>query len=278
MTQLDEKLAALRGILAGIRSALVAYSGGVDSAFLLWTALDVLGPEQVLAATCSSPIFSQRELDAAEEIARQMGVPHRFIPTYQMQDPQFVLNPPHRCYLCKREMLSRLAEVAREKRLACVIEGSNLDDRDEYRPGTQAVREAGVCSPLKEARLTKTEIRSLSRHAGLPTWSNPAQTCLATRFPYDSHITLDGLARVEAGEALLQKMGFGQLRVRDHTPIARIEVATEEVPRLAHPEEAARVVAEFKKIGYLYVTLDLEGYRRGSLDLSLSAGLHPALL
>ncbi len=266
MTGLDEKLAALREILTGTESALVAYSGGVDSAFLLWAALDTLGPERVLAATGSSPIFSRRELKAAQEIARRMNAPHRFVPTRQLKNEQFVLNPPQRCYLCKREMFSRLVEVAQEEGLAWVVEGSNLDDRDEYRPGIQAAREVGVRSPLEEAGLTKAEIRSLSRRAGLPTWDKPAQTCLVTRFPYGTPITSEGLGRVEAAEAMLREVGFAELRVRDHSPIARIEVAIEEVAQLAQPEVAARVVAGLKDLGYLYVTLDLEGYRRGSLD------------
>ncbi len=256
----------MKKILSRMGSALVAYSGGVDSTFLLWATLDALGPERVLTATASSPIFSQRELEAAEEIAHRMGAPHRFVPTGQLEDEQFVRNPPRRCYFCKREIFARLAEVAQEERLACVVEGSNLDDRDEYRPGTQAAREVGVRSPLEEAGLTKAEIRSLSRRAGLPTWDRPAQTCLVTRFPYGTSITSEGLARVEAAESMLQETGFGELRVRHHGPIARIEVAAEEVARLAQPEVAARVVARFKGLGYLYVTLDLEGYRRGSLD------------
>ncbi len=263
---LDEKLAALREILAGMEGILIAYSGGVDSTLLLWAALDALGPERVLAVTASSPIFPRRELIAAEETAHQIGAPHRFIPTGQLEDERFVQNPARRCYFCKREIFTRLVEVARGEGLAWVVEGSNMDDRDEYRPGTQAGRELGVRSPLEEARLTKAEIRSLSRRVGLPTWDSPAQTCLATRFPHGTPITSEGLARVEAAEIMLQEMEFGELRVRHHGSIARIEVAAEDVTRLAQPEVAAQVVAGFKELGYVYVTLDLEGYRRGSLD------------
>lgn len=264
--EVDDKLIALKGKLAKMGRVLVAYSGGADSTFLLWAALEALGPEHVLAVTARSPIIAARDLQRAEEIADRLGAPHRFVPIQHLDDPQFAANPQRRCYFCKKAILARLADVAHEEELTCVIEGSNLDDRGEYRPGSQAVREAGVRSPLAEAGLTKAEIRALSRRIGLPTWDQPAQTCLATRFPHDQHITAEALAQVEAAEDVLNAIGFSQFRVRHHGPIARIEVPPAEIPRLALPEIATQVTKELKNVGYDYVCLDLAGYRRGNLE------------
>jgi uncharacterized protein len=222
----------------------------------------------VLAATGSCPIFSERALEAAAELARELGARHRFVSTGQLEDERFITNPPRRCYHCKHKIFTRLAELAREEGLAWVIEGSNLDDQDEYRPGTLAARELGVRSPLEEAGLVKAEIRTLSRRANLPTWNMPAQTCLATRFPHGAPITPEGLGQVEAAEEYLRELGFRNLRVRHHGPIARIEVRPEDVPRLADPAISAHVVARLKELGFRHITLDLEGYRRGSLEIS----------
>ena len=259
----SRKLGLLKRILADMEGVLIACSGGVDSTFLLRVALEVLG-ENVLAVTAKSPIHPASESAAAGELARRLGARHLFVETDELDDPEFARNPPERCYLCKRSLFARLKELAEEHGLTEVLEGSNYDDLGEHRPGLRALRELGVRSPLAEAGLTKAEIRALSRQMGLPTWDKPAQACLATRFPYGELLTPEKLRRVEEAEEFLRSLGLGQLRVRTHDLLARIEVSQNEMPRLLH--EAGRVVEELKKLGYTYFTLDLEGYRTGSMD------------
>ena len=259
------KLERLRERLRAIEGAVVAFSSGVDSTFLLRVAHEELG-DRVLAATARSPFFPQRELDEAVAFCRAEGVRHVIIDFEALNLPGFAENPPDRCYHCKRELFGKLLALAREHGLAAVLEGSNLDDDGDYRPGRRAIRELGILSPLHEVGLTKAEIRMLSRAMGLPTFDKPSFACLASRFPYGESITVRGLARVERAEQWLRDAGLGltQLRVRSHGDLARIEVPPADIPRLAAC--ASEIAAAFKGFGFTYVTLDLLGYRTGSLN------------
>ena len=259
------KLKQLRERLRRIGSAVVAFSSGVDSTFLLRVAHEELG-EHVVAATIRSHTFPKRELDEATAFCRAEGVRHEVIDSEELDIPGFAENPPDRCYHCKRELFSKLLAFARENGLAAVLEGSNLDDDGDYRPGRRAIQELGIVSPLHEVGLTKAEIRALSREMGLPTSDKPSFACPASRFPYGEHITAATLERVERAEQWLLDAGFGltQLRVRAHGDLARIEVPPDDIPRLA--ARAAEIAAAFKELGFAYVTLDLRGYRTGSMN------------
>jgi uncharacterized protein len=271
--QLSQKQSALFAILKEMGSALVAYSGGVDSSFLLWAAAQALGADKVIAATAKSPIYVEQNDEALCALPRSLGVRHEFLAARQLEDEVFVHNPQDRCYYCKRGVLGTLGELARKEGIRWIVEGSNRDDLGDYRPGERAVKESGGRSPLREAELAKAEIRELARRAGLANWNKPAESCLAARFPYGTRITLEALQRVRESEAVLKGLGFHSVRVRDYQTMARVEVAPEEIARLASPEIAAQVVAALRAAGYSYIAADLQGYRRGSLNETLEQGM-----
>jgi uncharacterized protein len=266
--EIARKRQALRAILAGFDSAIIAFSGGVDSAYLAYEAANVLG-ELATCVTAESPSYPTRHRETALHLARQFNLRHEFIRTNEMDVPEYRANPANRCYYCKRELYTRLTALARERRVGVILDGNNADDRGDHRPGRQAAREFGVRSPLDEADLGKDEIRLLSRQAGLPTWDEPASACLSSRIPYDSDVTDEKLRMIERGEDLLRSLGFRLCRVRHHGQVARIELARPDMPRALDPEVSATIARELKAIGFHYVTLDLQGYRTGSLNEGL---------
>jgi pyridinium-3,5-biscarboxylic acid mononucleotide sulfurtransferase len=252
-------------LLAGMPSILVAYSGGVDSAYLAYAAT-AARPDAVLCVTADSPSYPRRHRDLAVRIAREFNLRHEIINTAEMDRPEYRANPANRCYFCKHELYTHLSAIAAERNIAVVVDGNNADDRGDYRPGRQAAREFGVQSPLDAAGLTKTEIRELSREAGLPTWDEPASACLSSRIPYQSEVTVPKLQMVERAEEALRALGFRVCRVRHHDTLARLEISREEMPRALDPETNAAILRELKAAGYKYVSLDLQGYRTGSLN------------
>ncbi|MBN1660328.1 MAG: ATP-dependent sacrificial sulfur transferase LarE [Anaerolineae bacterium] len=261
---------SLRDILSHYHRVAVAYSGGTDSAYLLAACADILGVERVLALTADSPLMPRAELAAARALARDLGVRHIVLPHDDLAVEGVVANPPDRCYQCKRARFERLLDVARGEGYPPLLHGENADDVGDYRPGSRAAEELGVGAPLRDAGLTKAQIRALSRARGLPTWDRPADACLASRFPYGTRLTREGLARVEAAEeALRAAWQVRQVRVRDHLPLARIEVAAADIARLAAPGPRQAAVDALRSLGYRYITLDLEGYRMGSLNMEL---------
>jgi uncharacterized protein len=262
---LQAKRDRLRDILTGMDSILVAYSGGVDSAFLACAATEAR-PEHVLCVTADSPSYPRRHRDLAVRVATEFHLRHEFIQTAEMDNPAYRANEANRCYHCKHELYTHLSAVARERGFAVVADGSNADDRGDYRPGRQAAREFGVRSPLDEADLTKDEIRALSREMGLSTADEPASACLSSRIPYASEVTAEKLRMIEQAEDVLRRLGFRICRVRHHDTLARLEIDRSEMGRALDPEVNATLVRELKAIGYKYVSLDLQGYRLGSLN------------
>jgi pyridinium-3,5-biscarboxylic acid mononucleotide sulfurtransferase len=265
---LSKKLRKLESILRRMPKALVAFSGGVDSTLLLKVATDVLG-KNVLAVIAASATYPGKEIREARAMAVKLKVRHRVIHTREIENPDFVKNPPLRCYYCKQELFSALKRIAGKEGMAFVLDGQNLDDEGDFRPGARAGQELGIRSPLKEAGLTKNDIRKISKAFGLPTWNKPSLACLASRFPYGMEIDVKSLKQVGAAEDFLRSLGFGQLRVRHHGQIARIEIIPREFGKIMKPEIRTKIVGRFKKLGYLYATFDLAGYRTGSMNEGL---------
>jgi uncharacterized protein len=259
---------ALRRLLSDFPSILVAFSGGVDSAYLAWLAHDEIG-DRALAVTADSASYPERHRAIALDVAQRFQLAHEIIHTDEMARPEYRANPANRCYYCKQELYTHLAAIARARGVAVIADGNNADDRGDYRPGRQAAREFGVRSPLDEVGLTKAEIRELSRRAGLPTWDLPASACLSSRIPYHSEVTDEKLRMIERAEELLRELGFRVCRVRHHDTVARIELGQDELSRALEPAVRDRLVSGFKDIGYKFVTLDLQGYRLGSLNESI---------
>jgi len=268
-----EKEQLLFSKLTGLHSLIVALSGGIDSVYLAWAAHQTLG-DRALSITAVSASYSAFDREQVESFLRVTGARHEFIETHELENPAYRVNDSNRCYFCKDELFSALDTLAVERHIAAVAYGVNADDTFDFRPGQRAAAEHRVLTPLLDAQLHKPEIRLLAQRAGLPMWDRPASACLASRLPYGTEVTEDRLALIERGEAALRKLGFRQFRVRLHDKLGRVEVAPDELPRALTPEMVAAISASLKAAGFTYVTLDLEGYRQGSLNETLvkSAG------
>ena len=260
-----EKQQRLLASLRNLHGLLVAFSGGADSAYLAWAAHAALG-ERALAVTALSPSYSRHDREQAEAFVRATGVRHEFINTHEFENPLYVANNADRCYHCKDELFDRMESLAKDRQSGAIAYGINADDTHDFRPGHRAAHEHRILAPLLDAALTKAEIRALSRRAGLPTWDRPASACLSSRVPYGTSVTPELLAQIEHAEAALHDLGFRQCRVRAHGNLARVEIASEELARAAEGVIAQTIAARLKETGFVYVTLDLEGYRQGSLN------------
>jgi pyridinium-3,5-biscarboxylic acid mononucleotide sulfurtransferase len=267
MDRAEERLKELERIVAPYGSALVAFSGGVDSSLALAVCARALPNEKVLAVTSNNETYLPSELDLARTFVDSLGVEHLIVNTRELDNPDYASNPANRCYFCKSTLYSDLRRIARERGYACVVDGANADDEGDYRPGRKAAKELEVVSPLSLAGVGKAEVRELARHLGLPSWDKPALACLSSRFPYGQEITAEKLAQVARAEEFLREEGFRQVRVRHHGEIARLEVGPEEMERAFALRE--KISAELREAGFLYVTLDLSGYKSGSLNAVL---------
>ena len=263
-----EKEAQLFANLAKIPSLIIALSGGADSAYLAWAAHKVLG-DRALSVTAISPSYSTYDRDQLDSFLKQFSIRHEFVETHEMDNASYRANAGDRCYFCKDELFQVLDELAARKNISAIAYGVNADDTTDFRPGHRAAAEHHVMAPLLDVRLRKSEIRELSRGANLPTWDRPASACLASRLPYGTEVTPERLALIDRAEAALRSLGFRQFRVRLHDKLARVEIAPDELPRALTPEMAATINTRLKAAGFLYVSLDLEGYRQGSLNAAL---------
>ncbi|MGA7872747.1 MAG: ATP-dependent sacrificial sulfur transferase LarE [Candidatus Binatus sp.] len=268
---LDAKLERMRAIFAPMRSLIVAFSGGVDSTFVLKVAHDAIG-DSVLALTTTSPTMPDEDRDSALAMARLIGARHLIVESNELEIPGYAANPLNRCYLCKHNLFTVCEAKAAELGIDQIVDGLNLDDLRDYRPGMQAARENRVRHPIVEAEMTKADVRALSRAMGLPTWDRPASPCLSSRFPYGTEITPAGLRKVAAGEKLLHSMGFAVARVRYHGDVARLELEQTQIARVFEPALRETIDREFKAIGFRFVAIDLKGFRSGSLNEGLNPG------
>jgi uncharacterized protein len=267
---IEKKEAELRQLIRGFGSALIAFSGGVDSAYLAYVASVELG-ERALAVTGDSASYPTFQRELADKLTLQFGIRHELIYTEEFSDANYTTNPPNRCYYCKTELYTKLSELARERGYDVIFDGTNADDVGDYRPGRQAASEYGVRSPLLECGLTKADIRELSRRACLPTWDEPASACLSSRIPYGQVVTIEKLSMIDRAEMALKALGFRQVRVRHHGDVARIEISVDEMALALNLEMARKISYALKPLGFKYVALDLEGYRTGSLNDGLQS-------